>query len=125
MKATVIINEQHSMLPDQVRVMDTIFGSGEWDEFPVPAAGWSYSEMLPIAGSLIETAETLGTAEEPFTVVFLSPVPAMLKLLAKRSGMEDCRFLDVCVFHNDKREAKELPNGKVIHTVAKTGWILV
>jgi hypothetical protein len=29
------------------------------------------------------------------------------------------------VFHNDRREKKELPNGKVIMTVAKEGWELV
>jgi hypothetical protein len=29
------------------------------------------------------------------------------------------------VLHNDRREKKELPNGKVIMTVAKEGWMIV
>ena len=35
-------------------------------------------------------------------------------------GMEGRGFL-----HNDRREKKELPNGKVIMAVAQTGWQLV
>jgi len=31
----------------------------------------------------------------------------------------------VHIFHNDNREKKELPNGKIIHTVAQKGWVLV
>ena len=31
----------------------------------------------------------------------------------------------VLVFHNDKRQKRELPNGKIISVVAETGWQLV
>ena len=50
--------------------------------------------------------------------MFASPVPALIAL-AQRAGVE------VKVLHNDKREKKELPNGKIIMTVAQAGWVIV
>lgn len=52
-------------------------------------------------------------------VVFVSPVPV---LLAKLSASQ---VVKVHVLHNDNREKKELPNGKIISVVAKEGWELV
>jgi len=51
------------------------------------------------------------------TIVFVSPIPYMVKELAKDAN--------VLVFHNDRREKKQLPNGKIIQVVAETGWQLV
>jgi hypothetical protein len=52
-------------------------------------------------------------------VVFVSPIPAMIKRLVATKGADE-----VLIFCNDKREKKELPNGKVIYVVAQDGWYL-
>jgi uncharacterized protein (DUF111 family) len=57
-----------------------------------------------------ELAEKIGDQK----VIFVSPIPALMKLMRHWK-----------VFHNDNREKKELPNGKIIMTVAKKGWVLV
>lgn len=102
-KALIVLNEQHSLLEEQRGILDGLF---DWTIKPVPASGWTLSEMR---GVLEELKSFDGE------VVFASPVPALLL------GMEGRGFL----FHNDNREKKELPNGKVIMAVAQTGWQLV
>jgi hypothetical protein len=63
-------------------------------------------------------------------VVFVSPIPALLLILAQRdgerfgSGAND-GLSCVQVFHNNKREKKELPNGKIISVTATEGWELI
>jgi hypothetical protein len=120
--ARVIINEQHSLLPEQEKILNTMFSS--WDFFKVPADGWTLSEQKEIAKSLAKD-----------NVVFCSPVPLLLAELAKNAGfMDACSRVEngfsgqvpsVYVFHNDVREKKELPNGKTISVTAKEGWQLV
>jgi hypothetical protein len=102
-KALVVLNEQHSLLEEQRGILDGLF---DWTIKPVPSSGWSLSQMR-------EVVQELKSFDGE--VVFASPVPALLM------GMEGRGFL----FHNDKREKKELPNGKVIMAVAQTGWQLV
>lgn len=126
----VILNESHSLMEDQVRVLDEKFGEGNWEILPVPAEGWTLSEMREVAHSL------------KGDVVFASPVPVLLSILSRESGAYYERMVEgldhprnsiaitrVLVLHNDRRDAKEirLPNGetKLVHTVAKTGWTLV
>ena len=49
-------------------------------------------------------------------------------LLSKYEGIKastTMEYFTVSVFHNDNRVAKELPNGKIVHVIAETGWILV
>lgn len=103
MKALVVLNEQHKLMDEQVSILDGLF---DWTIKPVPSSGWSLSQMR-------EVLQELKSFDGE--VVFASPVPALLL------GMEGRGFL----FHNDKREKKELPNGKVIMVVAQTGWQLV
>jgi len=54
-------------------------------------------------------------------VVFASPIPYLIKLLSRQLNFTIDEGLkhayNVLIFHNDKREKKELPNGKVIMTV--------
>ena len=47
-----------------------------------------------------------------------SPVPALMMILRQEK-------FKWSVFHNDQREKKELPNGKIVMTVSKTGWVIV
>ena len=110
MKAIVIINEQHNLLPEQQQILDRVFSS--YEELKVPSDGWELKTIKEKSLALTSTSEV---------VVFASPIPAMIKLLSSYQSDE----FDVFVFHNDKREKKELPNGKIISVVANEGWQLV
>ena len=111
-KAMVVINEQHSLLDEQLSLLDTNFhyhnGSKGWELLKVPAEGWTLTEQLKRVVEL-----------EGREVVFLSPIPAMIKWLSKRDAEK------VFLFINDTREKKELPGGKIIFVVPKTGWKLI
>ena len=109
-KVQVIINEQHTLLIEQKEILDRVFDA--WEEYKVPSDGWNLKTIREKSIALASTSEA---------VVFASPIPAMIKILA---GHESENF-SVFVFHNDKREKKELPNGKIISVTAQTGWQLV
>ena len=109
-KVQVIINEQHTLLPEQKQILHRVFSN--YEELKVPSDGWDLKTIKEKSLALASTSET---------VVFASPIPAMIKILA---GHESDNF-SVFVFHNDKREKKELPNGKIISVTAQTGWQLV
>ena len=106
-KVKVVLNEQHKLMNDQVKILNERFGEENWELLMVPKSGWDLKEMK-------EVVETLKNE----TVCFASPIPALMKLVAAT----DKEFF---VLHNDRREKKELPNGKVIMTVAKEGWVIV
>lgn len=120
MKAMVILNEQHSLTDDQVWVLDEDFD--EFELYPVPADGWTLAEQIKHVRILESMVLEGGFEGETIVVVFASPIPAMIKLcmhLFKKPNHA------VKIFHNDRREKEELPNGKIIHKVAKEGWQLV
>lgn len=102
----VIINEQHTLSADQINKLNSKFGEDKWARLNVPADGWNASQQEEVARDL---------AGQDARVVFASPIPLLLKLVLK-AGVE------TFVFHNDNREKKELPNGKIIFTVAQDGW---
>lgn len=102
-KTMVVINEQHSLLEEQQGIIDN-FQNVEF--YKVPATGMTAGDMIYQSMRFVND-----------NVVFVSPVPYMLGLLAHNCTGE------VYVMHNDNREKKELPNGKVISVVAKTGWV--
>jgi len=122
-KVYVIINEQHSLFPQQKEILDQRFQS--WEFFKIPAEGLTLDEQRQIVQELKENI-----------IVFASPVPFLMKELAYISGFADpinCENANglligygtqVLVFHNDKREKKEI-NGRIISVVAETGWQLV
>ena len=117
-KARVFLNEQHSLLPEQERILEQ-----EFDEFEIssiPAQGWTLDEMREVVDHVISDV----VKQKYESVVFASPVPFLVKELAVYSG-DDLAEFTVKVFHNNQREKKELPNGKVVYTVAKEGWQLV
>lgn len=123
-RCMVILNEQHTLLPDQKRRLDEVFGDDGWETYPVPAEGWVREEIIKQAEGILRNA-LAWKDDHDYTVVFASPVPALLVILARHSGSERKPILGVFVFHNDKRIAKELPGGKSIHTVAPDGWEFV
>lgn len=101
----VIINEQHNLLSDQETKLNEKFGEGSWEKLNVPANGWTS----------VEQEAKLKEIGKGNVLVFASPLPLML-LRATQEGRE------TFVFHNDLREKKELPDGRIIFTVAKSGW---
>jgi len=109
MKTILIINEQHSLLPEQKEILSNRFEN--WEVLPVPSTGWTAKDMQ-------ETALYLSCQEE-VNAVFASPIPYLLKLACTMDNVA------VHIFHNDNRDKKELPNGKVIFTVAQEGWQLL
>jgi hypothetical protein len=123
LKVVVIINEQHKLLPDQERLLNHTFPEG-WSRWDVPADGLTAAEQAEAAADL---------CEEP--VIIASPVPFLTARLAaiKAARAQRSLFIDtqinIWVFHNDKRVAKEIPDGKggvrVVHTVAPEGWQLL
>lgn len=125
MKAKVIINEQHSLLPSQEEALNSQFEG--WEFYKVPAEGWTLEEMIE------EVDDDLIQYNSEYAIVFASPVPYLLAHCASVSGRIDTAReygsetpeLFVYLFHNDVREKKELPNGKVISVTAREGWQLV
>ena len=126
MKTIVIMNESHSMMEDQERVMKEHFGE-DWEVYPVPASGWTKEEMDEQMKKMREMNQKHGG----LNIVFLSPVPYMLMELTRNEmyapSAEYCENtgLFVHVLHNDRREKKELPNGRYISVIAKEGWQLL
>lgn len=150
-KVFVVINEQHSLLEEQARILQANFAGAEIVRVPVPANGWSrhqmdevigdlYYQLLratpkfphlqndPIASQYVEVSYGV----KPTAVVFVSPIPYMIKVLSQKAiagewgdGGRTFAQYGVFIFHNDRREKRELPNGKVVYAVAREGWELV
>jgi hypothetical protein len=105
----IIINEQHTLSENQVNVLNETFNPVNYRHIlvKVPATGLNLKEQMEICNTV------------EGKVVFVSPIPAMIKRLVATKGADE-----VLIFCNDKREKKELPNGKVIYVVAQDGWYL-
>ena len=126
-KVYVIINEQHVLFDEQVNLLDKKFGKDGWEFLKVPAAGWSLEKQRDVVKKYFQRGEI---------AVFASPVPYLLSTLSWSAGAwanchgnnvpDNFAFCkDVLVFHNDTREKKELPGGKIVQVVAAKGWQLV
>ena len=130
----VVINETHTLMADQISaikkwVAEKWMGEwiGDWVKESlgegvhivlekIPAEGMVLAEIKKLSKKLSEGRETIVEGRE--TIVIASPIPALMSMLAADGT-------DFFVLHNDKREKKELPNGKIIMTVAKEGWVIV
>lgn len=122
MKAKVVINEQHSLFPDQERALKEVFE--EFELVKIRENGMKKAELMKLASQLIDNGP----------VVFASPVPILMGYVAYYAGYGAAgndegvllrgAFTEVYVFHNDRRVKKE-SNGKIISAVAKEGWELV
>ena len=123
MKTIVIINEQHSLLPQQSELIRKKLGE-EIELRKIPAEGINRQEIEELAKEL--------SLLHNVNIVVLSPIPLLLGRLAHYSGECDTLALyggssgnPIYILHNDKREKKELSNGKVISVVAQEGWELI
>ena len=120
-KAIIVMNESHSLLPEQEKILGMVYEG--FDILPVPSQGWDTDEMLDKINQLHDKA-----CEEKLDIVFVSPIPLMIReltemaLCPKGSGKKRYK---VKLFHNDNRIKKELPDGRIIQTIAETGWQLV
>lgn len=115
----VVINEQHKLKNEQKSLLDKLtirYGCEKWERLDVPKMGWTAREQFDVAENLSRSSVKV--------IVFASPLPYMIKLMvvAYANGESGARVL---VFHNDLRDKKELPNGKIIFTVAEEGWQLL
>ena len=111
MKSLVVINASHTLFPEQVALL------GEYERIDVPETGLDLASIQVLAQTLAKR-----WIEEDSQIVVASPIPALFKaLFSLDTGFH--------VFHNDKRDAREVPDGKggvrVIHAVSSTGWQLV
>lgn len=113
-KVKVIMNEQHTLLPEQEELLNKKFKDNGWELYKIPAKGLNLKEMDGLVDELMNQF-----------VIFVSPIPYVIMRLNEFIYINGTTQKRVWVFHNDNREKKELPNGKVIYTVAQTGWKIV
>lgn len=117
----LIINEAHTLMPEQEKIMKDRFG--EWDTILVPNGGWKKEKRDEVCKTL------------PRTVVFASPIAGMVKTLTNaacqnnaidQSGLSGviCETKEVLVFANDNRRKMEVGDGKIVSVIEKTGWYL-
>lgn len=121
-KVVVVMNEQHTLIAEQERILNESFESYEF--LHSPASGWTIEEMN----------EKIKELQQADIVVFVSPIPYLIKRLSYSEGYNAAyeppfpphpHVPRVLIFHNDRREKKELPDGRVIQVIAQTGWRLI
>lgn len=114
METTIIINEQHKLLPEQQDILTETFGT--YSTLLVPSKGWNKQYRDNLCKLL------------KGNIVFVSLIPGMILDLAFTAALESANngkfSVKSWIFSNDTREKKELPNGTIINTVAKTDWYL-
>jgi hypothetical protein len=114
-KKIIIMNKQHKLTPQQ----QDILGGAEYEIVAVPPEGWTLDEMKEILKRLIVELE------QGKKIVFVSPVPYLLATLSLWKGGHPKSPGKIAIFHNDRREKKELPDGKVVFSIPQEGWELV
>jgi len=109
----VIKNETHQLFDEQQMLIEQLATNADEIKYlEVPADGWDLQEM----NRVLENFESYPNDTK---FIFISPIPYLLKETAKRYGDR------TLVFHNDHREKKELPGGRIIQVVSSTGWQLI
>lgn len=119
MKTIIIMNEQHNLLPQQEELINGL--NAPVEIIKVPADGWNKRQIL----DCVDNIKHLATRGERLNIVVLSPIPLLLAALSMLQGYGELDYSAVYVLHNDRREKKELPNGKIISVVAQEGWELI
>lgn len=128
-RLVIIINESHTLLPEQERILKEQFPNLNPEFLFAPNSGWSKEEMDQIVASFKEAAAGPERYHYQY-IVFVSPIPYLLRELtrAEIEAYPECSVetgILVYIFHNDRREKKELPDGRIIQVVAQEGWQLV
>ena len=99
METYLIINEAHTLLPDQVRELREK-GFDNYEEIRIPKEGWDARTRLSLAH------EWAGRGGR---YIFVSPEPVILGRMAYFAVFR--KDVAVYVFSNDRRVKKELPDG--------------
>ena len=107
----VIINESHTVLPQQEEIL------GDYIRLNLPDSGATIFQVRNEYTPSLKEQVLMG-----HEIVFATPFAAMMVVLQSEGIKFSC-------LHNDKRIAKEIPEGKggvkVIHSVAPDGWVIV
>jgi len=114
----VIINEQHSLLPTQEMLLKDkpVF------LIKIPASGVVLEDQFYLAKTLVGILDRYPLT----TLVFASSIPFLLREVMIEVMLPDsANYTRIRIFHNDRREKKELPDGKIIYTIPAEGWKLV
>jgi hypothetical protein len=131
MTTIVIINESHSLFPQQEEIL------GDYERYNLPDSGANLgqvkSEIAPfLRQEYVGYSEEWEETEEGATlaqheqggksIIFATPFAALMVELQNSGVKFGC-------LHNDKRSAKEVPDGKggvrVVHSVSPDGWVIV
>lgn len=104
----VFINEQHKLLPQQEKILKEAINGFELVK--VPSDGWDSCQI-------VDKIDELDVGENKPIFIFVSPIPLMIALSVKNG-------IPIAIMHNNMREKKEI-NGKIVSTVAQTGWELI
>ena len=75
MLAIVLLNEQHKLLPEQRELLNSRFP--KYKVKSVPTEGWTREEIETITDELVGR-----------TIVFVSPIPLLIRELSVISGAE-------------------------------------
>jgi hypothetical protein len=116
----IIINEQHKLTAAQVSIFQDRFPEG-YEIVPVPSSGWTLGQIKARSDAW------LNNSKPGDSFVFVSPIPAMIKLLTKGAEwiMWNHKYtVNVYVFHNDLREKVE-KDGRISYLLLEKGWELV
>ena len=116
MRAIIIINETHSMMDEQKSIIEERYQNYEF--LKVPSHGWTLEEMKKIKSKIWE--EYMYSSGE-MNIVFVSPVPYLLKELASLGA----KFSSFKSLWCTMTQGERTPDGRIISVVAQTGWQLV
>ena len=100
---------------EQEQILNSLTSEGDdLIRVDVPEEGLTLEQQIELSHSLMD--EMNGDDY----LIFVSPISCMIGYIVARLEISK----NVLIFGNDKREKKELLGGKIIQTVAPTGWYL-
>ena len=110
-----VINKAHSLMVEQEQILNSLISEGDdLIRVDVPEEGLTLEQQIELSHSLMD--EMNGDDY----LIFVSPISCMIGYIVARLEISK----NVLIFGNDKREKKELPNGRIVQVISKTGWYL-
>ena len=100
---------------EQEQILNSLISEGDdLIRVDVPEEGLTLEQQIELSHSLMD--EMNGDDY----LIFVSPISCMIGYIVARLEISK----NVLIFGNDKREKKELPNGRIVQVISKTGWYL-
>ena len=110
-----VINKAHSLMVEQEQILNSLTSEGDdLIRVDVPEEGLTLEEQIHMAYAIMDEMN------KGDYLVFVSPVPCMVGYVTARLDISK----NMLIFGNDTREKKELPNGRIVQVISKTGWYL-